>query len=375
MDPALLTGDDFWQATEPFSADRFPEELPTTDELLGCVLFETSGSTGSPKWIVISKAALRASAAAVNAHLEVTSSSCWGLALPIHHVGGFGVAVRAFAAGCRFAAYPARWSAGDFTAWIDHAQVTHTSLVPTQVYDLVMARLRPPTGLRAAVVGGGKLDLGIGQAARDLGWPVLASYGMTEAASQIATQSLTELVKPYQTAPLTALPMWQVAVGEDERLRLAGPALFRGSFILDTGKWRYIARSGEFYQTSDRVSLNGGGITLLGRADLLVKVLGELVDPEAIEAELRELSSGYLTAKNFAVIAVPDERQGHRMVPIFETSVDRVRTSQILADYQKNCVGFRRLERPVAVEKLPRSDLGKVLKHSLSANYGKYDNF
>ena len=68
--------------------------------------------------------------------------------------------------------------------------VTHTSLVPTQVHDLVKADLRAPETLKAIVVGGGHLDAATGRLARTLGWPVLASYGMTEAASQIATQTL-----------------------------------------------------------------------------------------------------------------------------------------------------------------------------------------
>ena len=188
-----LTHPAFWNDPAPFAAGCFPDRIPELPELQGHVLFETSGSTGTPKWIALSKDALLASASAVNAHLGVTKSSCWGLALPAHHVGGFGVAARAFAAGCAFREFGKKWNPAEFTIWLGENQVTHTSLVPTQVHDLVSAELRAPESLAAIVVGGGRLDEATGQAARNLGWPVLASYGMTEAASQIATQAPASL--------------------------------------------------------------------------------------------------------------------------------------------------------------------------------------
>ena len=53
-------------------------------------------------------------------------------------------------------------------------------------------------------------------------------------------------------------------------------------------------------------------LTPLGRADLRVKVLGELVDVEAIEQELAALSGGRLAPGSFVVVAVPDARAGAR---------------------------------------------------------------
>ena len=63
------------------------------------VYFKTSGSSGEPKWIGLSRQALRVSADAVNRHLEVGASSIWALALPSEHVGGFGVILRSMQAG------------------------------------------------------------------------------------------------------------------------------------------------------------------------------------------------------------------------------------------------------------------------------------
>ncbi len=88
-----------------------------------------------------------------------------------------------------------------FAEEMNEGAVTLTSLVPTQVHDLVQCALACPPSLRAVVVGGAELDPVLGERARELGWPVLQSYGMTEAASQVATASLASLDRPYASSP------------------------------------------------------------------------------------------------------------------------------------------------------------------------------
>lgn len=305
------------------------------------------------------KQALLASAAAVNRHLEATASSCWGLVLPLHHVGGFGVAARAYQAGCRLETLDGRWDAGAFASWVGDRGVTHTSLVPTQVHDLVAGGHRAPDCITAIVVGGGCLDERTGGAARALGWPVLASYGMTEACSQIATQKLCTLDDSYSSAPLPLLPIWQVRTGADQRLSLSGPALFCGYVVRNESDWIFQPRDGEWFESADRVAIGEGGLTPLGRADLLVKVLGELVDPEMIERELMEISGGKLGSGSFAVVAVPDARAEHVLVPVFDDGVDAEMVSSALTEYHRRAPGFRRLREAVFLKSFPRSPLGK----------------
>lgn len=365
MDAELLTSDAFWHDPAPVAAGIFPGKIPACKELAGHVLFETSGSSGAPKWIALSKNALRVSAAAVNRHLDVTRDSCWGLALPMRHVGGFGVAVRAHVAGCGFASFTGRWEPFIYQQWLADHHVTHTSLVPTQVHDLAAAGLRAPAGLRAVVVGGGHLDVATGQAARALGWPVLASYGMTEAGSQIATQGPTSLTTAYESAPLPLLPLWQVRVGNDGRLLIAGDALFSGTLVKRDGLWVFDQLPSAWHRTGDRVRLENGMLTPMGRADSLVKVLGELVDPVEIESELLALADGALAPGAFIVAAIPDARAGHALVPVFETSSAAV--EPILARYNAHVIGPRRLRPAVFLASFPRSSLGKPLRMEIIA--------
>lgn len=366
MDSALLIDPAFWDDPRPFAPGDNLGNLADLPELEGHVLFQTSGSTGTPKWIALSKSALLLSAACVNRHLGVTEDSRWALTLPLHHVGGFGVAARCFEAACDCVTLPGRWSPTFFRDWADRNAITHTSMVPTQIHDLVSSRLSSPPQLKVIVVGGGRLDERTGQAARDLGWPVLASYGMTEAGSQIATQSPDLLDLSYEPRNIPLLDLWDARTGEDGILEISGPALFSGILLTSgDGEWSYEARRSKWHRTADRAMLQDRLLTPLGRADQVVKVLGELVDPETIEQELAVIAAGAFTPGSFAVATVQDARAEHQLVPVFKCSLPRELVLNVLKEYEIHAPGYRRLQPPTYVESLPCSSLGKVLRAEL----------
>jgi O-succinylbenzoic acid--CoA ligase len=330
------------------------------------VYFKTSGSSGEPKWIGLSRDALRVSADAVNRHLGVEASSVWALALPIEHVGGFGVVMRAVQAGCWLKRFERKWSAPEFAAWLASVHATHLSLVPTQVHDLVAAGLAAPASLRAVVVGGGCLSVADGRAARDLGWPVLASYGMTEAGSQIATQGLELLDSSYSPEPLGLLPCWEARCGTTGRIEIRGEALFHGWLRREKSGWRFEEREGDWFVTSDSGTVEGREILVTGRADALVKILGELVNPAEVQAEIVMASGGAIGERELVVLAVDDARAGKRLVLIHESSVPAAVIEAALLSYHASCPGFRRIRAVVAVDQIPRSPLGKPLGSELS---------
>jgi O-succinylbenzoic acid--CoA ligase len=360
MDPHSLVSPSFWQSEE--SLHLSPQCLtPVPDLPCPSLVFATSGSTGKPRQIVLSKTSLLLSAKVVNAHLQVDASSVWGLCLPWWHVGGMGVVARAYQAGAILSIDRERWQPDACMRWLRENAVTHLSLVPTQVHDLVAAGHRAPSSLRAVVVGGGRLERDLGRRARELGWPVLASYGMTEAGSQIATQDLLALQQPYVSEPLPLLPCWDVRATGQGILEISGPVLFHGEMIGEPGAWHYEPRAGEWYQTQDCGEVMDGHLRLRHRADALVKVLGELVDPTAIESALTDAG---LPAGRFAVIVVPDTRKEHRLVLAHE-HLDATVLASALDAYHQHCPGYARIESQQAIASLPRSDLGKILRREL----------
>ena len=174
--------------------DLFTTYILKLPQLKSHVWLTTSGRV-SQKWVALSKKALLTSAEAVNKHLDVTSKDKWGLLLPLFHVGGLSILARAYLSQSACFTYDKKWSAKSFVAFLNEHKITLSSLVPTQVYDVVKAGLSCPPFVRAIVVGGENLSQSLYKAARGLNWPLLPSYGLTECSSQVATAEINSLNK------------------------------------------------------------------------------------------------------------------------------------------------------------------------------------
>ena len=95
--------------------------------------------------------------------------------------------LRAALAGTAVHTLRGKWCPQAYADLMKSSGARWSSLVPTQVVDLVSLGLRAPSTAGCIIVGGGALDTETGRKARTLGWPVVQSYGMTEAGSQLAT--------------------------------------------------------------------------------------------------------------------------------------------------------------------------------------------
>lgn len=325
--------------------------------------FQTSGSEGQPKWVVHTRDTLRISARAVNAHLQVTAADHWLLTLPLHHVGGFSILIRALESGSRVTQLTGKWDAHHLAA---QKHITLTSLVPAQVYDLVAAQLPAPPALRAVLVGGGALSPDIEAAARRLGWPVLKTYGMTETASQVATQTLSG-------TEMAILPIWQLHTDSDSILTLRGPALAKGYLIEKSSHWHFqpiLAENG--LRTRDRVTLTPDGfLHFLGREAGTIKILGELVSLATIQAQIDSLRlHEHLHSSDAAVCDLPDPRRESRLV-LAVSDMPPSAAAELLTQLNQQLRPFEQITTaPQHLPAIPRSHLGKIrleaLRHALT---------
>ena len=310
----------------------------------------TSGTSGKLKLVALSRAALEASARAVNTHLGATAADVWINPLPLFHVGGLGVLARAALVGARSERL-AVWDAASFVHQASSCRATLSSLVPAQVHDLVASGLRAPEALRAVVVGGGALDAGLRQSAAALGWPLLPSYGLTETASQVATAH-----------PGDPAASWLPLLGHGEaRTDAHGILHLRGASLL-TG-WLVFGRDGAaiwedpkaegWLPTSDRAEVRGREIRVLGRRDDLVKIRGELVDLGALERTLQAQVAG----GGVRLAPEPDDRNGLALRVVAEnaTAAAEARAALDL---------FPPYARPTRVDIGPitRTALGKIIR-------------
>lgn len=328
----------------------------------GLVWLMTSGSSGQAKLTGLSRAALIASAEAVNKHLETRARDRWLLALPVFHVGGLGILVRCRLSGARFEEpfRARRWAPEIFCQTALELRCTLSALVPTQVYDLVKQQLPCPPSLRAIVVGGGRLDESLYLEARELGYPLLPSYGLTECASQVATATLDSL-RFSEFPALIALSHVDMRTSQHGQLELKSPALLSGYLFEDGETTEFFdPKIRGWFATEDRAKVDGRHVEIQGRANRIVKVGGESVELERLEAVGEQLRREMGLSADIAVIALPDERLGHLVALVVERRMSREEVSKFLDAYEKMVLPFERIRIVCSLDGIPRTPLGKL---------------
>lgn len=313
----------------------------------GAVILATSGSSGQAKFVVQTRTALLASAAAVNRHCGLGKDEIWLGGLSTFHVGGIGIHARAYLSGARVV--PMAWDAWTrdgslFMEALKKSRVTITSLTPTHLWDLVQSGVRCPGHLRGVFLGGGRIAPDLVGRARELGWPVWPTYGMTEAASQVATSLEGDPVW------LPLLPEWEAGEEEGGRLKLRGEALFAGYARSEKKGWSFDpARDPDgWFKTGDLVELRNGRVRFLSRADWVVKVSGEQVSLDSLNGRLDDFG---IPGR---IVALPEERREHELVLVCEAHDEERFTA-----FQASLPPVERIARRVVVSRLPRTDLGK----------------
>lgn len=341
--------------------------FPLPGDRAAHLLVRSSGSTGEPKWIALSRSSWLAAADAANAHLQAGPADRWGLVLPCFHVGGLAIFARAARAGNPVAAFPGGWRAAAFRDWAEREAITLCSLVPTQVFDLAEAGLNAPAALRAVLTGGGALAPELYREARALGWPLLPSYGMTETASQVATAALGTLAGSNSFPALSLLPIWEAAVPPGGLLKIRGSAL--ASAVLSWSPingWSQSALTDEagWFTTRDRVQIGLGSppwLTFVERADEVVKIRGELVSLSALERQIDVLLLRHPAHRRVALCALPDQRNGHALYLATEVPIEEKMAQSVAAMFPR----YAPLEKIVVIDHIPRAALGKVLRPKL----------
>ena len=373
METALMLKPEFWSAGDVWigQSDHAEDGRTLADfasrelQMQNMCFFQTSGTEGRRKWVGLTKDALLLSAKAVNAHFGITNRDHWLLALPIHHVGGFGMLARAFVSGSAVTRLDGKWDAVVFARTCTEVGATLASLVPTQVFDLVAAKLRAPKSMRVVLVGGGAMSSELEHAALHLGWPVRRTYGMTETSSQVASQTTKD-------GEMDMLPIWDLKTDDAGVLTVRGDALAKGYAMQENGKWRWEPISVEGgLRTRDRVSLHQDGtrrfLRFVSRESGIVKILGELVAlgpiQERIDAVRLKL---VLNCGDAAVCDVSDERKESRLVLVVSqmSDTDAVRLQKGLNETLRP---FERVELIRTLDLIPRGELGKVHWEELRA--------
>jgi O-succinylbenzoic acid--CoA ligase len=298
----------------------------------------TSGTTGGPKGVVLTHAAVAASAAATSARLGVDPGRHrWLACLPLSHVGGLSVVTRALLTGTPLEVHP-----GFDTTAVEAAAGPSVlvSLVPTALRRVSAARFH------TVVLGGAAPPR------RDqLPANAVTTYGMTETGSGVV----------YDGVPLDGV---EVMIGPGGEIRLRGPMLLRayrdGSVPLDEEGWFATGDAGAIEPDGSGA---GGRLVVHGRLTDLIISGGENIWPASVEAVLRQDPG----IAEVAVAGRPDPEWGERVVAWVVPSdgaapptLDRLRA--LVKEHLAPWAAPREL---VVIDSLPKTGLGKVRRRDL----------
>lgn len=346
-----------FRTVPPAPEDQEFQDAPSAPPAPLAALVFTSGSTGAARAVRLTRANLEAAADASAARLGTTADDRWLLVLPLFHVGGLSVVVRAAAQGAALVVVPPDVRAQE--AALD-AGATVASFVPTQLARLVEGRTRPfPATVRAVLVGGAAASPALLARARSLGLPVLPTYGLTEAASQVATREPGDARDDAVGPPLAGTEMRV----RDGAIEVRGPTVAdgyegdeeatRGAFV---DGWLRTRDAGEV--------LPDGRLRVLGRLDDLVNTGGEKVAPAAVEAALLE----HPAIAEACVVGVPDAEWGERVaaaVVLRDGAAMNGRELHAFLSARLSPVARPKLVRRVA--ELPKGPTGKVARAEVRA--------
>ncbi len=257
-DKALATGQEIERPSRAARRGHEPGEI---------IIF-TSGSSGHPKGARLSYRALLAAAVASERRLGWCDRDRWLLSLLPAHIGGLSIVTRTLHGRRTLVNDPASgFEAREFVSTVERHAVTLVSLVPTMLQRVVRSGLDAPQSLRLVLVGGARTPLPLLREASCLGWPVVATYGLTEACSQVATQNLDRESQALRSSVASVEPL----LGDDAPRARASCAHVRDPIAgvgppLEGIELRLRHESGDLVSTAPGRDSDSGVLELRGAA-------------------------------------------------------------------------------------------------------------
>jgi O-succinylbenzoic acid--CoA ligase len=297
------------------------------DEEIGLVML-TSGSSGEPKAVELTWAALRASAELTQSTVRGDTAPVWMPCLPACHIGGLAVILRAVLSDASL-----HWGDGeDLKAAAAHG-ATHVSVVRTQ-----LAR-HDVSGFHTVLLGGARPPTALPE-------NVITTWGMTETGSGVVYDGV-------------ALPGVDVASVDDE-ICVRTPTLFRS--YRSGPRPNVLGPDGrdDWFPTGDAGAVDGQRVSVKGRLGFVINTGGEKLWPEELEAALATLDG----VRDVAVTGVEDVEWGQRVVALVVS--DGTEFDERIRGVAEERIGPWAKPKEIRyVAAIPRTTNGKIQRNAL----------
>ena len=363
--------------TTPAGLPQAPAPASPGDTAL---ILHTSGTTSRPKMVPLSQENLCRSAANIAATLRLTPQDRCLNVMPLFHIHGLvGALLSSLWAGASVVCAPG-FQAVEFFRWLDEFSPTWYSAVPT-MHQAVLARARQfrETASRASLrfIRSSSAALPVtvlAELEEVFGAPVIESYGMTEAAHQMASNPLPpQARKPGSVGP-AAGP--EVAIMDPQgRLLLAGEAgevVIRGPNVTAGYRNNPEANASAFqngwFRTGDQGRLDEDGyLFLTGRLKEIINQGGEKIAPREVD----EVLMSHPAVAQAVAFAIPDKRLGEVVGAAVVLRAGHAATeSEIQQHVAARLASFKVPRKVVFLGEIPKGPTGKLQRIGLAAKLG-----
>lgn len=331
------------------------------------VIIFTSGSSGTPKGVMLSFRNLIKNAETGNQVLHQNSDDRWLASLPFYHIGGFSIITRALLHRASIIIPPTP-ETGDLEFSFKHHAPTLASLVSTQLIRLLESGLKPGDELKKLLLGGGFIDNRLLNSAVKKGWRVSKVYGSSETSSFVTMLTENDLTDKINSAGKALTPNKIFITDENGKnlpanksgeIVVSSDAVMKG-YINDEEATRAKLKDG-FYFTGDYGYLDEDGYLYVeARRDDLIISGGENINPMEIQRAIMDIPG----IKECFVLGLEDKTWGH-IVAAAVIKCDRNKEIDIKGYLRENLAGYKIPKKIICVNYFPLTALGKIEKEKV----------
>jgi o-succinylbenzoate---CoA ligase len=285
---------------------------------------QTSGSTGIPKKILLTRDQMLASARMTEQALALKPGYTALVCLHTHYIAGRMMLVRCFATGMRIVVTEP--TANPLANIPDSITIDFTAWVPYQLYAILSSpEASRLNSIKSVIIGGAPLNPETINELQTYSCIFYATYGMTETISHIALQTLNGI---NASSVFRALPGIALAIDE------------RGCLTIDTPHLE------EKIVTNDLVALQDNHAFIwLGRWDNVINSGGVKIIPEHLESRMANTLYECGILRSFFIASVPDKKLGEKITLLLEGEA---------LDEEKKYIIFEKLKQSFSSYEIPK---------------------
>ena len=285
-----------FQKSAPIQINNLSESTLAHGQKL---LFQTGGTTGTPKRVVHLQSSISSPVAALSSRVGESSFSFVNC-LPLNHVGGWMQVERALRTNGEVFFCSYKDLTGEVTKSI--LRDKWVSLVPTQLHFLVSDNFGCESlrACRGVFLGGAAMSEELIQKCRNLELPIYPTYGMTETAGMVTLLDASDFLNGNAGVG-TALSHAELSLkGPEARIAIRAQSLCQS-------REGEVIRPNSWYLTDDFGKQDcKGNWFVLGRLDRMINTGGEMVCPSVIEKTILANTS----ARECRVVSQRDKKWG-----------------------------------------------------------------